>query len=108
MSRNFIKAALELARYEAIEEDKRVYGEIAELPGVWASGKTLEECRRNLSVIIESWIVFRKNEGFAIPPIKGIAWADEGAAFEHGTALIEGGFWRKLNSGFSKVKQWFY
>ncbi len=69
MMNKYINAALELARYEVVEEDERVYGEIAELPGVWASGQTPDECRRNLSITIESWIVLRKSEGFSIPPL---------------------------------------
>ncbi|MGQ9626249.1 MAG: type II toxin-antitoxin system HicB family antitoxin [Anaerolineae bacterium] len=28
--------------------------------GVWATGKTLEECRRNLQEVLEGWIVIGK------------------------------------------------
>ena len=29
------------------------YGEVPDLPGVWASGETLEMCRRELKDVIE-------------------------------------------------------
>ena len=41
------------------------------LAGVWATGKTLEECRRNLAEVIDGWIVVRLKKGLAIPPIGG-------------------------------------
>ncbi|MCX6672886.1 MAG: type II toxin-antitoxin system HicB family antitoxin [Methanothrix sp.] len=47
--------------------------EIPGLRGVWAIGKTLEECRENLKGVIEGWIALRLRLGLAIPPINGIA-----------------------------------
>ncbi len=41
------------------------------MKGVWAPGKTLEECRKNLAETIEGWIVLRLREGLSIPPIGG-------------------------------------
>jgi len=41
----YITAALHHARYEIIEDDEPYYGEVPELPGVWATGTTLEACR---------------------------------------------------------------
>jgi len=68
----YIQAALEKAKYEIIEdEDEPFYGEIPELPGVWATGKTLEECRRNLAEVVEGWIIVRIKKGLPIPPIDG-------------------------------------
>jgi len=37
------------ARYEIIEDEEPYYGEVPELEDVWATGKTLEECRKNLA-----------------------------------------------------------
>ena len=48
MIREYIEAALERARYEIIDDEEPYYGEVPELQGVWATGRTLEECRRNL------------------------------------------------------------
>ena len=106
MSYRYINAALELARYEAIAEDDRVYGEIAELPGVWASGKTHEECRRNLSVTIESWILVSKTAGITIPPIEGVIWAEEGTGFDRAEALLTVNSRRHLTPGLSRIRQW--
>ncbi len=39
----YIKAALEHAKYEIIDDEEPYYGEVPELQGVWTSGKTLEE-----------------------------------------------------------------
>lgn len=55
----YIQTALEKARYEIIEDEETTYGEVLELEGVWATGNTLEECRRNLEEVIDEWIVFR-------------------------------------------------
>jgi predicted RNase H-like HicB family nuclease len=65
----YIHAALEKARYEIIDDDEPYYGEVPELEGVWATGKTLEECRRNLEEVIDEWIVFRLRNGLPIPQI---------------------------------------
>ncbi|MBU4221050.1 MAG: type II toxin-antitoxin system HicB family antitoxin, partial [Euryarchaeota archaeon] len=55
----YINAAMEKAKYEIIEDDEPYYAEVPGLRGVWATGKTLEECRRNLTETIEGWIIIR-------------------------------------------------
>ena len=65
----YIQAALEKARYEIIEDDEPYYGEVPELEGVWATGSTLEACRKNLEEVIDEWIVFRLRRGLVLPPI---------------------------------------
>ena len=65
----YIEKALAHARYELIEDEEPYYGEVAELEGVYASGKTLEECRANLKEVIDGWIIVRLRRGFSIPPI---------------------------------------
>lgn len=67
----YIHATLSKATYEIIEDEEPFYGEIPELRGVWAIGKTLEECRENLKGVIEGWIALRLRLGLAIPPING-------------------------------------
>ncbi len=49
-----------------IDGGKRFYAEIKELRGVWAVGKTLEECRGNLLSVIEGWLIIRSKEGLPI------------------------------------------
>jgi len=58
MLMEYLEAALEAAHYEMIEDDEPFYGEVSQLAGVWATGKTLEECRRNLASAIEDWVLF--------------------------------------------------
>ena len=69
MIAQYIEAALNRARYEIIEDEEPYYGEVPELEGVWATGKTLEECRRNLAEVIDGWLVVRLRKGLDIPPI---------------------------------------
>ena len=56
-------AALERAKYEIIDNEEPYYGEVPELEGVWATGKTLEECRRNLEEVIDEWTIIKLNNG---------------------------------------------
>jgi predicted RNase H-like HicB family nuclease len=65
----YIQAALDRTRYELIDDQEPYYGEVRELPGVWASGSTLEECRRRLTEVLEGWIVVRLQNGMDIPPL---------------------------------------
>ena len=69
MIAQYIEAALSRAKYEIIEDEEPYYGEVPELEGVWATGKTLEECRRNLAEVIDGWLVVRLRKGLDIPPI---------------------------------------
>ena len=69
MITEYIEAALSKARYEIIEDEEPYYGEVPELEGVWATGKTLEECRKNLAEVIDGWIIVRLRKGLSLPPI---------------------------------------
>ncbi len=72
----YINAALEKAKYEIIEDDEPYYGEVPGLKGVWATGKTLEECRKNLAETIEGWIILRLRKGLLIPPIGDVKFEE--------------------------------
>ena len=65
----YIEAALARARYDVIRDEEPYYGEVPDLKGVWATGKTLEECRKRLSEVIEGWIIIRLRKGLPIPPL---------------------------------------
>jgi predicted RNase H-like HicB family nuclease len=65
----YIEAAMARAKYEIIDDEEPYYGEIPELKGIWATGKTLEECRKRLSEVIEGWIIVRLKKGLPIPSI---------------------------------------
>lgn len=60
----YIQAALEKAKYEIIEDEEPYYGEVPELEGVWATGKTLEEARL-LKNAAEIWKKSLKNGLFS-------------------------------------------
>jgi len=72
MLTEYIQGAMERARYEIIDDEEPYYGEIPELSGVWATGETLEACRRNLASALEDWLLFSLAKGLPIPPIDGL------------------------------------
>ena len=59
MFQEFLNFYLNKAKYELIEQGKTYYGEIPDLKGVWATGKTLEKCRHNLLETLEGWMILR-------------------------------------------------
>lgn len=65
----YIQAALENAKYEIIDDEEPYYGEVPGLDGVWSSGNSLEECRKNLEEVIDEWIIVRLAKGLTIPQI---------------------------------------
>ncbi|MDA2934818.1 type II toxin-antitoxin system HicB family antitoxin [Acidobacteria bacterium AH-259-D05] len=67
----YIQEALSRAKYEIVDDAEPYYGEIPELRGVWATGKTLEECRENLREVVEGWLLVRFRKGLPIPRIGG-------------------------------------
>ena len=67
MLTEYIDEALKRARYEIIDDEEPYYGEVPELRGVWATGKTLEQCRGNLKDVIEGWILLSARKGLAVP-----------------------------------------
>jgi predicted RNase H-like HicB family nuclease len=73
MFAEYIQAAMERATYEIIDDPEPFYGEVPKLQGVWATGKTLEECRKELQSVIEGWIALKLRLGHPIPPICGHA-----------------------------------
>jgi predicted RNase H-like HicB family nuclease len=75
MFAEYIKAAMDKAVYEIIDDPEPFYGEIPELQGVWATGKTLEACRDDLMSALEDWIAFRLRTGRSIPTIGGASIA---------------------------------
>ena len=72
MIQHYIRAALKHAHYEIIQDEEPFYGEIEGLQGVWASGRTLEECRERLVKVLDGWILVRLSRGLAVPPVDGV------------------------------------
>lgn len=70
MIMEYIHAALMRAKYEKLDgESEPYYGEVPGLKGVFATGKTLEECRTHLAEVIDGWIVVRLRKGLGIPKL---------------------------------------
>lgn len=77
MIADYIRAALAQAKYEIIDDRGHpYYGRVPALKGVWATGKTLEECRNELAEVIEGWLIVRLKTGLAISRKR--AWMYEG------------------------------
>jgi len=63
---------MHLAHYELLENG-RVFGVIRPCKGVWAEGKTLEECREELQSTLEDWLLLGLQLGHTLPVIEGIS-----------------------------------
>lgn len=70
---DYLNTALERATYDKIEDEEPYYGEIPDIQGVWATGATLEECRRNLLQALEDWVFFSIYRGETVPVIGGVS-----------------------------------
>ena len=69
MISEYIEEALKRAHYEIIDDEEPYYGEIKELKGIWATGKSLEGCRSNLRDVVEGWIILSIKKGLPIPKL---------------------------------------
>ena len=67
MIQDYLNTYLKKANYEMIDGGKRFYAEIKELRGVWAVGKTLEDCRQNLLSTLEGWLILRLRKNLPVP-----------------------------------------
>ena len=56
MLTSFIEKNLHRAKYKILE-DGTYFGEIPKVRGVWASAKTLEDCRSELREVFEEWML---------------------------------------------------
>ncbi len=72
MLTEYLNAAMNSAHYELIEDEEPYYGEIPPLTGVWATGKTLEDCRRNLEAALEDWLLLGIALGHDLPEVQGV------------------------------------
>jgi len=64
----YIEAAMDRASYEKLNTGE-YYGEIPLCPGVWATGRTLEKCRRELKEVLEDWLLLKLRDGDTIPVV---------------------------------------
>jgi len=66
----YCQKAIEKAEYKKLE-DGTWFAEIQGFRGVWANGKTVEECRRELLTVLEEWIILKLRDGDSIPEVDG-------------------------------------
>ena len=66
MISKYIAEALHRAQYRIVD-DGLFCATVAGLPGVLATGKTLEACRDQLVEVIEEWLLVRVAQGLRIP-----------------------------------------
>ncbi|MBN2186884.1 MAG: type II toxin-antitoxin system HicB family antitoxin [Dehalococcoidia bacterium] len=71
MLTDYLQEAMHRAKYKILE-DGTYYGWIEELPGVWASAASLEECRRELESTVEDWLLLGLKLGHRIVPLGDI------------------------------------
>ena len=74
MLTDYIKASMQKARYEILEDDGSFYGEIPGFDGVYSNDIKLEICRAKLEEILEEWIFLRISKNFTLPIVDGIEW----------------------------------
>lgn len=72
MLARFIDTAMELAKYEIIEDDGSYWGEIPGFQGVWANHQTLLGCQRELREAVSDWIGLRLRLALEIPVLADI------------------------------------
>lgn len=66
MISRYIAEALHRARYDVVDGGL-FCATVTGLPGVIATGKTLEACRDQLVDVIEAWLLVRVARGLKIP-----------------------------------------
>ena len=59
MLSEYLSAAMHKAHYELLPEDKIYYGEISGFEGVYATGTTLEDGRKELLSVLEDLAAFK-------------------------------------------------
>lgn len=75
----YVQAAMRHARYEVLPDQKKYCGEIPKGKGVYASAKNLEECRRQLSEVLEEWVLLRVYRHLRLPVFNGVKLAVKGS-----------------------------
>ena len=69
MLAQYIDMALELARYEIIEDDSSFWGEIPGFQGGWGRHATLTGCQRDLREALSDWLALRLRLRLEIPTL---------------------------------------
>ena len=68
MFSEYVQEALKLAKYDTLEDGTYI-ATVEGLQGMIAIGDSIEDCRRDLIEVIESWIALRLRLGDGIPSL---------------------------------------
>ncbi len=68
----YVDSAMNHAKYEILKDQKKYYGEIPQCKGVFATAKSLEECRRQLAEVLEEWVLLRVHRHLKLPAFNGV------------------------------------
>ena len=79
MLSQYIQAAMRQAKYKILADDEGFFGEIPGFQGVWANAETLEECRDELSEVLEEWIFLNLADNTPLPVVNGLKLSVERA-----------------------------
>jgi predicted RNase H-like HicB family nuclease len=71
MLTEYIQKALGKTRYKVLE-DGTWFAEIPGFEGVWANAANVEDCRRELTEVLEEWLVLKIRDRDFIPNIEGV------------------------------------
>jgi predicted RNase H-like HicB family nuclease len=66
MLSEYIKKKLKVAKFKMLK-DGSYFGEIPGLKGVWANSKNLRECKKELSEVLEDWLILKVRNKESIP-----------------------------------------
>ena len=67
----YCQRVIEKAEYKKIE-DGTWFAEITGFEGVWANGKSVEKCRKDLISVLEEWIILKLRDKDPIPKVDGL------------------------------------
>jgi hypothetical protein len=59
MLTDYIRAAMQQAVYEQLDDDGSLYAEIPVFQGVWGNEATHAQCKEELRSVLEDWILLR-------------------------------------------------
>lgn len=68
----YVDSAMQHAKYEILKDQKKYYGEIPQCKGVYATAKNLEDCRKQLSEVLEEWVLLRIYRHLKLPVFNGL------------------------------------
>lgn len=69
MLSKFLNKQLSRAKYKILP-DGVYFASIPGLRGVWASARTLEDCREELQSVLEDWLIFKLRKRAMVPGLR--------------------------------------